>query len=101
MPACQACLSCSAPLTRPAPLPTVPPTDHKVLVIAEADYSAVPLAQRDDLQQQQQPAAMDTDGAPQQQDGIAGPEADEATAAREEQWGAPKGEPGQWASCVR
>lgn len=44
---------------------------------------------------------MDTDGAPQQQDGIAGPEGEEEAAAREEQWGAPKGEPGQWASCVR
>ncbi|KAL4425697.1 hypothetical protein ABPG75_009713 [Micractinium tetrahymenae] len=76
--------------------------DHKVLVIAEADHAAVPLAQREDLQQQQQPpAAMDTDAPAQQQDGIAGPEADEEAAAREEQWGTPKGEPGQWASCVR
>ena len=30
-----------------------------------------------------------------------GPEADEEAAAREEQFGAPKGAPGQWASCLR
>jgi hypothetical protein len=74
--------------------------DFKVLAIAEADHAAVPLAQREDLKRQA--AAMETD----QQDGGApaaprGPEMDEETAAREEQWGAPKGEPGQWASCVR
>ncbi|PSC75527.1 splicing factor 3B subunit 3-like [Micractinium conductrix] len=76
--------------------------DHKVLVVAEADHAAIPLAQREDLQSA---AAMETDGGA-QQDGaagpaVAGPEADEAAAAREDQWGAPKGEPGQWASCVR
>jgi len=81
--------------------------DHKVLVIAEADHAAIPLSQREDLKQQQQPAGMDTDDPQQQQQNgaagpaAAGPEADEETAAREEQFGAPKGEPGQWASCVR
>ena len=30
-----------------------------------------------------------------------GPELSEESAAREDQWGAPKGEPGQWASCLR
>lgn len=77
-----------------------------MLAIAEADHAAIPLAQRQDLkqQQQQQPEGMETD---QQQDGAAaaaapqGPELDEEAAAREDQWGAPKGEPGQWASCVR
>ncbi len=32
---------------------------------------------------------------------VQGPEADEESAAREEQYGAPKGEPGKWASCIR
>ena len=86
-----------------------------MLIVAEADHAAIPLAQREDLkqlreqqqQQQQQAASMDTD----QQNGaaapaaasaeLAGPEADEESAAREDQFGAPKGEPGQWASCVR
>lgn len=94
-----------AHLSRPATHPSHfhrPPTDHKVLVVAEADHAAIPLAQREDLQSA---AAMETDGGA-QQDGaagpaVAGPEADEAAAAREDQWGAPKGEPGQWASCVR
>ena len=91
------------------------PADHKMLIVAEADHAAIPLAQREDLkqlreqqqqQQQEQAASMETD----QQNGaapaaasaeLAGPEADEESAAREDQFGAPKGEPGQWASCVR
>jgi splicing factor 3B subunit 3 len=89
------------------------PSDLKVLAIAEADHAAIPLSQREDLklqhqqqqqQQQQQQDGMETD----QQNGAAaagaampGPEMDEETAAREDQWAAPKGEPGQWASCVR
>ncbi|EFN57738.1 hypothetical protein CHLNCDRAFT_56079 [Chlorella variabilis] len=74
--------------------------DLKVLAIAEADHAAIPLAQREDLQQRR-------DGMEAEQQGgataaaAAGPEMDEEAAAREDQWGAPKGEPGQWASCVR
>ena len=80
-----------------------------MLVVAEADHAAIPLAQREDLKQQQQQEqqeqqqqgadGMQTD----QQDGAApaGPELSEESAAREDQWGAPKGEAGQWASCLR
>lgn len=73
-----------------------------MLAIAEADYAAIPLAKRDDLRPGGG-AAMDTDGGAQQNGAAApaAPELDEEVAAREEQWGAPKGEPGQWASCVR
>ena len=82
------------------PLPPPLPADLKVLAIAEADHAAIPLAQREDLQQRR-------DGMEAEQQGgataaaAAGPEMDEEAAAREDQWGAPKGEPGQWASCVR
>ena len=75
-----------------------------MLAIAEADHAAIPLAQREDLRKEGGGGGggMDTD-AP-QQNGVAapaGPEMDEESAAREDQWGAPKGEPGQWASCIR
>ncbi|GAB4816845.1 hypothetical protein N2152v2_003891 [Parachlorella kessleri] len=90
--------------------------DHKVLLIAESDHQAIPLAERSDLAAQ--PNGMDTDhangaAAPHQASQplslvaivtlspALGPEADEESAAREEQYGAPKGEPGTWASCIR
>lgn len=75
----------------------------KVLLLAEADAQAVPWAQR--------VAAAAAAGGPEGMDTGApaaplpldapGPEADEESAAREEALGAPRGEPGQWASCIR
>lgn len=64
--------------------------DTKMLIIGEADHAAIPLAQRESLQ-----ARMQVDGTAQ------GPEFDAELAAQEEQYGAPRGENGQWASCLR
>ena len=67
-------------------------TEANTLVIAEADHASIPSAQR------QQPDAMATDGAAASTQGI---ELDEEAAAMEDQLGAPKGDSGQWASCLR
>ena len=65
--------------------------DAQVLVVAEADHQAVPLAKREDLSRRQQ----------EQGTASRGPELDAEAGAAEEQFGGPKGSPGQWASCVR
>lgn len=65
--------------------------DYKNLIIAESAHGAVPLAERQDLQDRMQ---VDTEEA-------RGPEFDEEVAALEEQFGPPRGLPGQWASCIR
>lgn len=64
---------------------------HRTLIVAECDHAAVPLAERADLV-----ARGAADG-----DLPAGPEFDPEQAALEEQWGAPRGAPGQWAACLR
>ena len=65
--------------------------DHKVLLIAEADAQTPPLKDRAAAD------GSDADAAPD----AAGPESDETAAAAADQLGAPRGEEGQWASCVR
>ncbi|KAK9824249.1 hypothetical protein WJX72_008915 [[Myrmecia] bisecta] len=69
--------------------------DHKTIAIAESDHAAVPLAERDDGAVSMDALPNGSGGAPQ------GPEQDEERAALEDQFGAPKGPPGQWASCLR
>ncbi|KAG2485365.1 hypothetical protein HYH03_015856 [Edaphochlamys debaryana] len=69
--------------------------DYKVLLIAEADHAAVPLAEREDLQARLA-AIAEQEGAP-----VQGVEFNDELAALEEQFGAPKGQPGQWAGCLR
>ncbi|KXZ43846.1 hypothetical protein GPECTOR_79g125 [Gonium pectorale] len=67
--------------------------ESKLLIIAEADHAAVPLAEREDLQARLA-AIAEEEGAP-------GVEFNDELAALEEQFGAPKGQPGQWAGCLR
>lgn len=81
--------------------------DHSVLVVVEADAQTVPWRQR----QQAAAAAAEqggegaeaaaAEGAAEVPLDVAGPEGDEALAAREEALGPPRGAPGQWASCIR
>ncbi|KAL6757658.1 CPSF A subunit region-domain-containing protein [Haematococcus lacustris] len=65
---------------------------HNMLMVAEADYGAIPLAEREDLKQQLQSGENGV---------LQGVEFDEEAAALEEQYGPPKGSPGQWAACLR
>ncbi|KAK9916752.1 hypothetical protein WJX75_006568 [Coccomyxa subellipsoidea] len=65
--------------------------ESNMLIVAEADHAAVPLAERRATED-----GMETDNA--LTDGI---EFDEERAAEEEQHGAPKNSAGRWASCVR
>jgi len=65
----------------------------KLLIVCESDKQAVPLEERTDLVP---PDAMEgVEVKPM------APEESEEARAREEQFGAPKGSPRQWASCVR
>ena len=102
--------------------------DAGCLVVAESDHAAVPLAEREDLRERLQAAAAAAaaaaaDGGDGAESGAAaangegaaaaaaeaaaaaaaarGPEFDEEIAAQEEQFGAPPGAPGQWASALR
>ncbi|PNG99382.1 Splicing factor 3B subunit 3, partial [Tetrabaena socialis] len=68
--------------------------ETKLLLIAEADHAAVPLAEREDLQAKL--AALAEEGGP-----VQGVEFNDELAALEEQFGAPKGQSGQWAGCLR
>ncbi|MEW5303982.1 MAG: hypothetical protein WDW36_006625 [Sanguina aurantia] len=63
---------------------------YKSLIVAEADHAAVPLAEREDL----------AGGLPEGQVPT-GLEFDEDAAAIEEQFGARRGQPGQWAAALR
>uniref|UniRef100_A0A7R9Z712 DNA damage-binding protein 1 n=1 Tax=Chlamydomonas euryale TaxID=1486919 RepID=A0A7R9Z712_9CHLO len=63
----------------------------RTIILAEGDHGAVALAQRADLLQRAQEAGVQLQGT----------EFDEEIAAAEEQFGAPRGEPGQWAACLR
>lgn len=77
--------------------------DHNVLLIAEADAQVPSLSDR--AAASHEATHMDIDDIGKIADangvGIAGPEANEESAAREEQVGAPRGAVGQWASCLR
>eukprot|EP00879_Flechtneria_rotunda_P016767 GHRR01017550.1.p1 GENE.GHRR01017550.1~~GHRR01017550.1.p1 ORF type:complete len:1036 (+),score=359.64 GHRR01017550.1:786-3893(+) len=66
--------------------------DHKTLIVAESDYQAVPIADNPELQKR----LVDESGG-----SLAGPEFSAELAAELDQYGAPVGAPGQWASCVR
>mmetsp|Transcript_4234 Transcript_4234/g.6990 ORF Transcript_4234/g.6990 Transcript_4234/m.6990 type:complete len:1205 (-) Transcript_4234:464-4078(-) len=66
--------------------------EHNTLFIAEADHGAIPLVQREDLRERCGVAEGQA---------MQGVEFDEEQAPLEEQWGAPLGEPGQWAACLR
>lgn len=66
--------------------------DYKTLIVAESDYQAVPIADNEELKGR----LVDESGAP-----IAGPEFSAELAAELDQYGAPMGAVGQWASCVR
>jgi splicing factor 3B subunit 3 len=75
--------------------------DYNVLLLAEADSQAVPLAERGAGQANGGAQPMDTSAGAGAVLDAPGPESDETTAAREEQLGGPIGSPGQWASCLR
>jgi len=64
--------------------------EQRTLIIAESENAAIPSAEREDLAD-----VMSGEGA------LKGVEFDEERAAQEEQFGAPKGGSGQWASCLR
>ncbi|KAK9851365.1 hypothetical protein WJX84_007420, partial [Apatococcus fuscideae] len=70
--------------------------DHRVIIVAEADHGAVPLAQREDL-----PGPMNIENGAIQEPGFRGPELDEQLGALEQQFGGMRGGQAQWASCVR
>eukprot|EP00884_Botryococcus_braunii_P014213 jgi/Botrbrau1/22793/Bobra.0132s0119.1 len=67
--------------------------ETKMIAILESDHAAVPLAEREESLENGH--AMPVDGQ------LKGFEFDEEKAAQEEQFGAPKGPAGQWASCIR
>ena len=69
-----------------------------VLIVAEADHAAVPLAVRSG--REGLAAANGGEGAA-ANGGTLPPELDDDAAAAAEQFGAPRGAVGQWASCVR
>ncbi|GLC59841.1 hypothetical protein PLESTB_001541500 [Pleodorina starrii] len=69
--------------------------DTRLLLIAESDHAAIPLAEREDLQAKLA-ALAEEEGGP-----VQGVEFNDELAALEEQFGAPKGQPGQWAGCLR
>ncbi|KAG2431599.1 hypothetical protein HYH02_013292 [Chlamydomonas schloesseri] len=70
--------------------------ESRLLLIAEADHAAVPLAEREDLQARLAALAEEQGGAP-----VQGVEFNDELAALEEQFGPPKGAAGQWAGCLR
>ncbi|KAF5839279.1 CPSF A subunit region-domain-containing protein [Dunaliella salina] len=68
---------------------------HNTLFVAEADHAAIPLAEREDVKERlQAEGGMESDA-------VQGIEFDEDMAALEEQFGTPRGQPGQWAACLR
>uniref|UniRef100_A0A7S3VLT8 DNA damage-binding protein 1 n=1 Tax=Dunaliella tertiolecta TaxID=3047 RepID=A0A7S3VLT8_DUNTE len=68
---------------------------YNTLFVAEADHAAIPLAEREDVKERlQAEGGMDSDA-------VQGIEFDEDMAALEEQFGTPRGQPGQWAACLR
>lgn len=67
------------------------------VVVCESDHQTLSLARRARLAAEAEGLLQDGVEPP----SVPGPELDPEAAAREAQFGAPKGEPGTWASCVR